>query len=144
MILDMHALFSDAQAITGDAASTNSYDLGAPGIAPFNKVQLRRNIGKGVEIPLLIQVVEDFDELTSLTVIVQTDEDVDFGSPKDVLQVVVPLAELVAGFIFPIDKVPRGIVERYLRLYYDVTGTDPNNGAITAGIVGAVDGSYVG
>jgi hypothetical protein len=144
MILDQNALFSDAQAVIADAPSTNYYDLGLPGIAAYNSVQLKRNIGKGGHVPLLIQVVEDFNTLTSLEIIVQTDEDPAFGSAKNVMSVTVPLAELVAGFISPIDKLPRGIVERYLRVYYNVVGTNPTLGKITAGIVGAVDGSYQG
>jgi hypothetical protein len=145
MILDQNALFSDAQAITADAASTNHYDLGEMGVTAYNSVQLRRNIGKGCyPIPLLIQVVEDFDALTSLEIIVQTDEDPAFGSAKNVMSVTVPLAELIAGFISPIDKLPRGIVERYLRIYYNVNGSNPTVGKVTAGIVGAVDGGYQG
>ena len=31
--------------------------------------------------------------------------------------------------------VPRGTNERYMRLYYDVTGTAPTTGKITAGLV---------
>lgn len=144
MVLDQLSLFSDAQAITATANSTNSYDLLQPGVAAYNSVQLRRNLGKAKETPLLIQVVEDFNTLTSLTIIVQTDDNSAFSSAKDVMQVVVPLAELKAGYICPIDKLPRGIVERHVRLRYVVTGTNPTLGKITAGFVAAVDGSYVG
>ena len=143
MILDRRALLSDAQAIVATAVSTDSYDLGAPG-KTYDGTQLKRNMGKAGMIPLLIQVVENFNLLTSLTFTLQTDEDSAFGSPKNVIAVTVPLAELVAGFILPIDKLPRGIVERYVRLNYTVAGTDPTEGAVTAGFVAAVDGAYVG
>lgn len=144
MVFDQLSLFSDAQAITATANSTDFYDLGVPGVAAYNSVQLRRNLGKGKETPLLIQVVEDFNTLTSLQIIVQSDDNAAFSSAKDVMSVTVPLAELKAGFICPIDKLPRGITERFIRLRYVVAGTDPTLGKITAGVVGAVDGAYIG
>jgi hypothetical protein len=144
MILDQNALFSDAQAVTASAASTNHYDLGEMGVTAYNSVQLRRNVGKAGKIPLLIQVVEDFDALTSMTFTVQTDDNGAFSSAKNVMAVTVPLAELKAGFICPIDKLPRGITEQFLRIFYTVTGAAPTVGKITAGIVGAVDGGYQG
>lgn len=144
MILDQNSLFSDAQAITASANSTNFYDLGQPGVTAYNSNQLKRNLGKAKETPLLIQVVEDFNTLTSLQIIVQTDDNSAFSSAKDVMSVTVPLAELKAGYICPIDKLPRGIVERFVRIRYVVGGTNPTLGKVTAGIVAAVDGSYIG
>ena len=144
MILDKQTLLSDAQAITGDAASSNVLDLHALAKTAYNQAQLRHNVGLGMEIPLLIQVVEDFDALTSLAIIVQTDDNSGFGSPKEILRQVVLLADLKAGFISVIDKLPRGIKERYVRVYYDVTGANPTVGKITAGIALAVDGAYQG
>lgn len=144
MILDDQAIFSDAQAITGDAASTNIIDLGAPGVTAYNQAQLVRNLGKGKHIPLLIQVVEDFDALTSLEIIVQGSVDEAFTSPVAVMSETVPLGELVVGRISRIDKVPREFKFRYMRIFYNVNGANPTVGQITAGIVGAVDGSYQG
>jgi hypothetical protein len=60
MIFDMQTLLSDAQAITATAASTNIIDLG-----PIN-AGFARDIGKGRHIPLRVQVVEAFNNLTSL------------------------------------------------------------------------------
>lgn len=144
MILDQLTLLSNNQAITVDAASTNCLDLGAPGIVPYGSVQLKRNFGKGMEIPLLIQVTEAFATLTSLEVIVQTDDNSSFSSPKDILASTVGVADLKAGFIFPIDKLPRGIKERYVRVYFNVIGTTATAGKITCGVVGSVDGAYQG
>lgn len=139
MILDQNTLLSNAQAVTASAASTNCLDLGAPGVIPYGQIQMQRNLGSG-KIPLLIQVVEDFATLTSLTVTVQTDSSDSFASPKDVISShAVPVADLVAGYIFPVDKLPRGIVERYIRVYFTVGGSDATAGKITCGIVGAVD-----
>lgn len=145
MILDIRSLFSNLQAITATANSTNVYDLGAPGIAHAGSlVQLKRNMGKAGNIPMLVQVNEDFNNLTSLDIVMQSDEDEAFGSAKEVFRVTVLLADLVAGYICPIDKLPRGITERYLRFRYEVTGAAPTTGKISAGFVMAVDGSYQG
>jgi hypothetical protein len=144
MVFDQLSLLSDAQAITASAPSTNIYDLGAPGIAAYNSVQLKRNLGKGMDTPFCIQVVQDFNLLTSLEVVVQSDDTDSFASPKSIMSVSVPLADLKKGFIFPIDRLPRSIKERFVRLQFNVTGTNPTAGKITAGAVAAVDGSYIG
>lgn len=130
MILDNQTLLSNAQAITADAGSTNQIDLSprASGIV--------RDIGPGKPIPLLVQVVEAFNNLTSIVVSVQTDEDSAFGSPTTVASTgAIPLASLVAGYQFNLDYIPRDTQERYMRLYYDITGTAPTTGKITAGVV---------
>lgn len=143
MILDERVLLSDQQAITATANSTNVIDLQALGIT-YDQVQLQRKLGKGQMIPFLVQVTEDFDNLTDLEFIFQTDDDEAFGSATDVLSIVVPLASLVAGYILPMDKLPREIRERYFRMRYVVNGVAPTAGKVTAGIVAAVDGAYVG
>ncbi|RWF70081.1 MAG: hypothetical protein EOQ34_19865 [Mesorhizobium sp.] len=129
MIFDMQTLLSDAQAITATAASTNTIDLGpiATGIV--------RDIGKGKPIPLRIQVVEAFNNLTSLTVALQTDDNTGFASAKTVWSQVVVLADLIAGKVIVPEWIPRGTDERYMRLNYTVTGTAPTTGKITAGVV---------
>nr|WP_292131445.1 hypothetical protein [Mesorhizobium sp.] len=125
----MQTLLSDAQAITATAASTNTIDLGpiATGIV--------RDIGKGKPIPLRIQVVEAFNNLTSLTVALQTDDNTGFASAKTVWSQVVVLADLIAGKVIVPEWIPRGTDERYMRLNYTVTGTAPTTGKITAGVV---------
>lgn len=137
MIFDNTLLFSDAQAITADAASTNVVDLGATG-TPFGGNQLTRDIGKGHKVPLYLYVTETFNNLTSLTVTVQVDTVENFASPKEVVSKTYALADLAAGekLAMP-DCIPEGADERYLRIYYDVTGTAPTTGAITAGVVAA-------
>lgn len=128
MIFDAQTLLSNAQAITASAASTNIIDLGpiATGIT--------RDIGKGTEIPLLIQVVETFNNLTSLSINLEVDDNTGFSSPSTVFSRVVTLASLVAGYVVPIEEILRTTNERYLRLNYTVTGTAPTTGKITAGI----------
>ena len=130
MILDNQTLLSNAQAITADAGSTNQIDLSPRASG------LIRDIGPGKPIPLLVQVVEAFNNLTSIVVSIQTDEDSAFGSPTTVASTgAIPLASLVAGYQFNLDYIPRDTQERYMRLYYDITGTAPTTGKITAGVV---------
>ncbi len=138
MIFDRTLLFSNAQAITADAASTDIVDLLATGTVYGAAAALVKDIGKGESIPLLIQVVEAFNTLTSLRVVVQCDDNSGFGSPKDVLEVTLPLASLTAGRTFPMVVVPPGVNERYMRIFYDITGTAPTLGKVTAGIVAGV------
>lgn len=137
MILDNTLIFSDAQAITADAASTNIIDLGAAGTPYGHASAVRRDIGIGTEIPIIVQVVESFNTLTSLTISLQVDDDVAFGSPTTIATApTVVLASLVAGYRFTWpSELPEGTNERYLRLYYDVIGTNPSTGKITAAIV---------
>jgi len=138
MIFDRTLLFSNAQAITADAASTDIVDLGATGTVYGAAAALSRDLGRGESVPLLIQVVESFNTLTSLRVVVQCDDNSGFSSAKDVLEVTLPLASLVAGRTFPIIAVPPGVNERYMRIYYDVIGTNPTLGKVTAGVVAGV------
>jgi len=122
MIIDSTNLFSDQQAITGTAVSTNVIDLG-----------VARQIGAGTAIPLLVQVNEDFGDLTSLTVAIQTDSGESFGAAKNLTEQTIALADLVAGKQFDFKVIPTGI-DRYIRINYTVTGTDPTTGKITAGV----------
>lgn len=126
MLLDQQALFSAAQAITATAASTNVIDTGS-----------NKDVGKYGDIPLIIQVVEGFNNLTSLTVTVQTDDNSAFSSAADVLSMTIPLASLVLGYKSPVITLPMKM-ERYIRLNYTVTGTAPTTGKVTAGITGGV------
>ena len=100
MILDNLNLLSDQQAITATAVSTNVLDLKALGITYDGVQLLRRQFIR--EIPFMVQVTEDFDALTTLTIDFQTDDNVGFATPKTVFSVVVALAELQAGYQLPI------------------------------------------
>lgn len=132
MILDNQTLFSDQQAITVTAASTNVIDLSpiAGGLA--------RDIGPGKPIPVLVQVTEDFDAAgaATLTVSLQVDDNSSFSSPKTVISTAaIALADLKAGYQVNLDYVPRGTNERYMRLNYAV-GTGPMTaGKVHAGIL---------
>lgn len=123
MILDKKLEFSDAQAITADAASTVSYDTGALGDMLVKPLRFHA------------RVVADFNNLTSLRVYLQMDNDSAFGSPTVVWDsTAILLASLLAGYQFtPASGYPLPTaLERYLRCYYDVTGTAPSTGSVDA------------
>ncbi|MGZ2448296.1 hypothetical protein ACVIRO_001050 [Rhizobium ruizarguesonis] len=128
MIFDNQSMLSNAQAITATAASTNTLDLGpiATGVV--------RDVGKGKPIPFRLQVVEAFNNLTSLTIDLQTDDNSGFASAKTVWSQTILLANLTAGKVLIPEYLPRGTDERYVRLNYTVTGTAPTTGKITAGV----------
>lgn len=131
MIFDQQSLLSDAQAITASAASTNILDLG-----PI-KSGIVRDIGKGKGIPLLVQVVEAFAAAgaATLTVALQVDNDVAFGSPKTVwTSEVFALAALKPGKVIIPEYIPRGTDEAYARLNFTVATGPMTAGKITAGV----------
>lgn len=139
MIFDATNLFSNAQAVTASAASTNAIDLGATGTIYGAGSAIVRDIGPGNPIPLLIEVVETFDtaaEDGTLTVAIQLDSTDTFTPDKSIDLGTFTEAELVAGFKVPWTYVPNGVNLRYARLYYTVGGAGNfTAGKITAGIV---------
>lgn len=133
MILSAQQLFSDDQAITATAVSTNVIDLGIPG-TPFGGNQLKQDIGKGTPIPLLIQVTEDFNTLTSVTVTAEVSAAAAMTSPRVLLSETILLADLKAGKQTHVQVVPKDADLRYMAIRYTVTGTAPTTGKFTSGI----------
>jgi hypothetical protein len=136
MIIDTTTLFSSAQAITATAPSTNIVDLGAPGTIYGAATAIVRDIGRGADIPLKCTVVENFNNLTSLTISIETDDNTGFASPATVFtSPTYVLADLAIGArnLLP-ESVPIGTNERYMRLKYTLVGTAPTTGKITAGV----------
>lgn len=129
MIVDQHNILSDGQAITATAASTNVIDLGAS--------TMKRDVGKGTKIPVRIQVVEAFNNATSITFALQVCAVEGFGSGvKTVWSSTVALADLKAGAVIVPEFLTRGTDLRFMRLNYTVTGTAPTTGKVFAGVVG--------
>jgi hypothetical protein len=141
VILDTETLLSDDQAITASAASTNYWDLGATGTPVGGAAALTRDLGKGNPMDFLIQVTKaDFATLTSLTVKLETDDNTGFSSATTVWESeAIAAATLVKGYKFNLSSMPRRVNERYVRLYYTVTGSNATAGNITAGITGGDD-----
>jgi hypothetical protein len=127
MILDKTLLFSDAQAITVDAVSTNVIDLGVD-----------RDLGQS-DIDVFVQVSTAFDsagEAATLVITLQTDNDEAFGSPTTLYQtgVITEAALAVVGYNPFKIKLPQ-TTERYLRLDFNNATEAFTAGALTAGLI---------
>ena len=142
MILSAQQLFSDDQAITASADSTNVIDLGVAGTPYGAAAALNRDVGKGAKIPLLVQVTADFATLTSLTINLSTGAATTLGTT--IASQTIAVADLVAGAQFNLDFLPNGIVERFLGVEYVVTGSNATAGNITAGITMGVQTNVTG
>ncbi|MEG3641091.1 Bbp16 family capsid cement protein [Magnetococcus sp. PR-3] len=120
-----NSLFSEDQAVTTSGASDNH----------LNHTHLG-DLGHGTPVPLSVQVTEDFTGCTSVQVEVQADDNSSFSSPTTLASSgAVAVAELLAGYRFPLNVMPSGSGQQYLRLYYTVVGT-ATAGKLTAGITG--------
>lgn len=127
MITDKLLMFSEAQAVTATAASTDVIDLG-----PIDGT--RRDIGVGypLEFWTLVNTTATAAGAATVNVQLQTSPDNStwstISSSGDLA-----LSALVAGKRIVSQKVPAG-VQKYLRVNY-VIGTGPlTAGAFTAGI----------
>ncbi|MGL4813286.1 MAG: Bbp16 family capsid cement protein [Beijerinckiaceae bacterium] len=133
MPYDLLLMFSQAQAVTATAVSTDTVDLGAPSVNPRSPTGalLRVNHGGGEPHPIVAKIGVTFLGLTSLQINLQSSpDDVTFTtiSSTDVI----PLARLTAGSEFGFSDLPIRMTDRYLRLQYVVVGTG-TAGNITAG-----------
>jgi len=140
MIFDAQNTFSDAQAITASAVSTNVVDFGASGKPIGAAAAIRKDMGRGMKVNVRIQMVEAAlaAGAATLTVDLQTDDNEAFASPKTVwTSGPIGKAQLVAGYVFPMEWFPRGTDERYARLNYTVATGPLTAGKITAGVVAA-------
>lgn len=142
MIFDNTLLFSDNQAITATAASTNTISTMPQGKYLGATTVLPRDQGKGNKVPLLIQVTETFDTVAedgTLTIALQLDSTDTITPDKSIDLGTFTEAELVAGFQIPFDYIPKGTNLEFMRLNYVVGGAGNfTAGKITAGVVAAV------
>jgi len=132
MIFSAQQTLSDQQAVTATALSTNVIDLGVKGTAYGAKAAFVGDVGLGNKVPFLVQVTEDFDNLTSLKIAIETGSTTSLGT--EIVSQTIVAANLLAGKQFVLDCLPNDITERYLGVKYTVTGTAPDNGKVTAGI----------
>ena len=129
MILDEQGLFSNNQKVTTSVASENILDLG------------KREVSFGTPIELFVQVSEEFNNLTSLDIKVQTSIDEDFSDPVDLIEQTMTLAELKQGAVAAIKFLPKGNLG-YMRLFYTVNGSSPSKGKLFAAIADGVQESF--
>lgn len=132
MILDKLNTFSDAQAVTTTAASTNVIDLG-----PLTHGNTIRDIGAGEPVYLYVSVgaAATAGGAATVSIAFQTDTAENFGTAVTLFtSPTFALADMAAGAQLIRIAVPRG-VKRYLRLNYTV-GTGPLlTGTFNAGLV---------
>lgn len=144
MILSLGSLFSDDQVITATAASTNKYDTGVRGTPYDGKAPLNGDVGLGCPVPILVQVTETFNTLTSLTITLENGPNADLSSATVLASETILLADLVAGKKTHFRVLPADVTKRYLGLRYTVTGTAPTLGKISAGITMGVQSNITG
>lgn len=115
MYVDAQQLFSDAQALTGTAVSTNLIDLRSD-----------RDIGRGEPVGVLIQVdvaAKTSDGNETYQFDLQTDDNDSFSTATVLARRIIDKASLTKGsrwlIAVPLDN------ERYLRLNYTLGGTNP-------------------
>ncbi len=116
MLIDSRLEFSDGQALTASAASTNIVDLGQD-----------RDIGPGrtLYLVLSVDVAADYGNADeTYAVALQTDSAAAFSSATTLVSRTIAAAELAAGsqHVIPVTLTN----ERYLRVYYTLGGTSPS------------------
>jgi hypothetical protein len=124
MYLDAQNLFSDAQAITASAASTNLIDFGSA-----------RDIGVGRELYLVVVVDTTFTDAGSdstVTVTLETDDNEAFSSATAVQTIGTFAALTAAGSRLVARLQPDAGWEQYVRAYYTVANGNLTTGALTA------------
>lgn len=133
MYLDKQNQFSDAQAITADAISTNVIDL-----APLGGSNLIRDIAAGKPVGVLISVSTAFVSAGSgtLTVTAESDDNTSLSSATvhQTIASAVAAATLVAGYAM-IAWLQPGAYQRYLGLRYTTNTADFEAGAVNAWLV---------
>lgn len=129
MLMDAELLFSEAQAITAAADSTNVVDLG-----------VARDIGVGEELYIMVLVTTTLDDAgddSTLTVSLVTDDNAALSSDAVVQELVTIPATTAAGTVYFFRLTPEILeaYQRYIGLAYTLSGGNLSAGAITAGIV---------
>lgn len=120
MYVDAQLLFSNAQAVTAAAASSNIVDLR----------QVRdMGLGENLYIALVVDVTtDDTGDNSTVTVDLQTDDNEAFSSNTTGQTLFTVAANAAAGTVYYARIQPGAMNERYARLYYT-----PNNGDLSAG-----------
>lgn len=115
MYVDSQNLFSDSQALTATAASTNLIDLGVD-----------RDMGVGEPLAVVLTVEVAADATTgneTYQVDVETDDNSSFSSASVIARRIPTAAELALGTVMVIPLPNTN--ERYIRLNYTLGGTTP-------------------
>jgi hypothetical protein len=122
MYVDSQLLFSDAQAVTASAASTNYIDLG-----------IARSMGVGRVLYLVVLCVvamTDSGSDSTINVDLETDDNTSFSSASVVqdLGTFAALSAVGTRLVAALQLEPANAFERYARVYYTAA-----NGNLTTG-----------
>lgn len=141
MIIDKNLTFAEDQAVTATAISENVIELIDTGTVYGETAAITRNLGAGNEIPLLIQVTEDFATLTSLTITIETSAAAALTSATVLASSgAIAAADLVAGYRPSVTRVlPDGTLLKYLGLRFTVGGSNATAGKISAALATEVN-----
>jgi hypothetical protein len=136
MLQDLNTIFSGAvaadgtrtaQAVTATAISTNVLDARQPAGAPT----LKDEGVFGQDLWLVVQVIQAFNNLTSLTVTLESDSASTLASAPVVhFSKTIALAALTAGSTAVRVQIPSDLYKRYIGVRYTVTGTAPTTGSV--------------
>lgn len=131
MLIDKQCEFSDAQAITASAASTNYIDLASV-----------RNIGVGERLYIVFYVDTAFTDASSdstVTPKLETDSDTGFATALVTVRTYDVFAALTAAGTYRYYDLEAytadGLYKRYIRVYYTVANGNLTTGAISAFLV---------
>lgn len=139
MFMDADLLFSDAQAVTAAAASTNYYDTG-----PLFSGNTGRRLGVSDELYFSISVdttMTDSGSDSTLAVTLETDDNTSFSSASTVATLVTIPAVTTAGTKYFV-RVPVATTvpyERYIRIYFTPANGNLSAGAFTVAMVKNID-----
>lgn len=127
MYIDAQNLFSDAQALTSTAASTNLIDTGVDG---------NLGVGEPMAVFLTLDVAADAGNADeTYSVAVQTDDNSSFSSAATLGTITITRGDAAGTtYSFLLPKATSG--ERYFRLNYTLGGTSPSV-TVTAALVPA-------
>lgn len=127
MILDAHNLYSDSQAVTAAAESTNLIDHGSA-----------RDFGTGEDLYVVLVVdvaLTDAGSDSTVTVALQTDDNDAFSSATTGQTLFTVAATAAAGTRYYARLQPDALNEQYSRVYYTPNNGDLTTGSFTCGIV---------
>jgi hypothetical protein len=135
MIFDDDLKFSNQQAVTAAAASSNAVDAG-----PLYTGNTGRNLGLGKGWFVYLRVDQSFTDSgsdSSVTVTLETDDAVLFPSPATIATLMTLPALAAANSKYGVKMPPAAAVpyERYLRLKYTPNNGDLSAGKVTAGLI---------
>lgn len=133
MILDAQLQFSDSQAITADAASTNIIDL----------THANRDIGTGESLYVVVNVEVAFTDASSdstLAVILEADSTETLTPDASLTLFTIPaLAAVGDKFIARLDPGAAALQYQYIGLQYTPANGDLTTGTISAHLTTSID-----